>query len=46
VYNGSKDTVYLEPPNLLASIGETETGAGGNEMVEMKLLVLWTRKGR
>ena len=27
--NGSKDTVYLEPPNLLASIGETETGGGG-----------------
>lgn len=29
MYNGSKDTVYLEPPNLFASIGETETGGGG-----------------
>lgn len=29
LYNGSKDTVYLEPPNFLASNGETETRGGG-----------------
>jgi hypothetical protein len=29
MYNGSKDTVYLEPPNFRASIGETETRGGG-----------------